>query len=297
MSLQDAEVVRPRTLDAALQVLETAAISGRPLRPLAGGTDLMVDAHFGKPLPAHGFLDLWPLRGELGGLLWNSAGDLEIGALATYAEVKGSQRVQAELPALVQACGLVGATQIQARGTLAGNVENGSPAADGVPALMAADARVRLQRKGSVREVALSEYYTGYRKTVRQADELITALVIPQSSLGEQGQWFRKVGTRSFQAITKVGLAAHLPREDGRLHRPRVVAVAMAAVIKRCPAIEAYLAGKDAIDPEGLRAAQARDLQPIDDIRSTDRYRAEVFARLLTEALARTAVSAQETVA
>lgn len=290
--LHDLEVVRPASLDAALAALAESVASGTPFRPMAGCTDVLVDAHFGKPMPAR-WLDLWPLRRELGGLRWDDAG-LHIGALATYGDALNQPRFCAELPALAQASALVGATQIQARGTFAGNVENGSPAADAVPALMALDAEVELASLRGRRRVPLRSYYAGYRKTVREADELITGLRIPGAELGQKGQWFRKVGTRSYQAITKVGLAAQLTWFGDRMRAPRIVAVSMGPTICRCPGLEAALDGRTLaeLDPAMLRAAQATDLKPIGDVRSTEAYRAEVFARLVAEAVRRTHAAA-----
>lgn len=289
MMLSQLQVAQPQHLRHALQLLQESAAAGQPLRPMAGCTDVLVDAHFGKPMPPV-LLDLWALRGELGGLAWTNEG-LVIGALCTYSEAMGQKRFRDELPMLLEASRLVGATQIQNRGTYAGNIENGSPAADAAPALMALNASVRLLSANGTRDVPLAQYYSGYRQTVRRPDELISAVIVPPASLGCRGQWMRKVGTRAFQAITKVGLCAVLPWQDGRLDAPRLVAVSMAATLKRVPALEAYLHGKRLADVEGqaLRAAQAADLAPIDDVRSTADYRAEVFARLIEQALRETA--------
>lgn len=281
------QVVRPRNLADALRLLDDAAVDA-PLRPMAGCTDVLVDLHFGKPAPAQ-LIDLWALRGELGGVRWSSEG-LHIGALCTYAEAVSHQRFRDQLPMLTQASLLVGATQIQFRGTFAGNVENGSPAADATPALMALDARVRLVSAAGARDVALADYYTGYRQTQRKANEIIESLLVPAARLGCAGQWMRKVGTRAYQAITKVGVCAIFDWHNGRLSDPRVVAVSMAGTLRRCTHIEAYLNGKRRDDMNGteLRAAQALDLQPIDDVRSTADYRAEVFARLVEQGLRET---------
>lgn len=290
-ALTTAQVVRPASLADALLQLQVAAAHSAPLRPLAGCTDLLVDAHFGKPVDPN-FLDLWPLRSELGGVRWTDAG-LELGALCTYAASLADARLHAEAPVLAAAAQLVGATQIQARGTWAGNIENGSPAADGVPALMALDARVRLASVAGVREVPLDNYYAGYRRSVRQAHELITAIVIPHASLGRPGQWFRKVGTRAWQAITKVGLAGRFGWQDGRLLDVRIVAVSMAATVRRCPAMERVLAGAslETLDVAALAAAQQQDVRPIGDVRSDSRYRAEVFQRLVLDAIRQTAAT------
>jgi len=284
--LHDIDAVRPATLAEALDLLQT---SGAELRPMAGCTDVLVEAHFGKAMPRR-FLDLTGLHAELGGLAYDDEG-LHLGALCTYAQALRDPRLQREAPALWHAASVVGATQIQARGTFAGNVENASPAADAAPVLMALDAEVELVSMSGLRRVPMAQYYSGYRQTVRRADELIAALVVPQRSLGRPGQWYRKVGTRAYQAITKVGLAAHLTWQDGVVQEPRIVAVAMSATIKRCEHLEALVRGRrleDLGDAE-LRAAQALDVQPIDDVRSTAAYRAEVFARLLRQALAATA--------
>lgn len=286
--LRDIDVVRPRSLDEALRALDRAAREEAPLRPMAGCTDVLVEAHFGKPLP-HRYLDVWTLRRTLGGLKWTEAG-LEIGALCTYAEALEDPAFVQQLPTLAHAASLVGATQIQARGTFVGNVENASPAADAAPVLVALDAEVRLQSLAGVRQVPLAQYFLGYRKTARRPDELITALLVPAHSLNRRGAWFRKVGTRAYQAITKVGLTGVFGWESGALTDVRVVAVSMAATPQRCTHVEQYLTGRSlaAVDPQQLRAAQALDLQPIDDVRSTAEYRAEVFARLIEQALRET---------
>ena len=181
IGLDSARVIRATSLADALRHLAASAADAVPLRPLAGCTDLLVDAHFGKPMSPV-FLDLWPLRAELGGTRWTAAG-LELGALCTYADSLADARLHRDTPVLAAGARLVGATQIQARGTWAGNIENGSPAADGVPALLALDANVRLASVAGVREVPLDAYYAGYRRTVRRPDELITAIVIPVPSV------------------------------------------------------------------------------------------------------------------
>lgn len=286
--LRDVEVVRPRTLEEAFKALDRAVRDGQPLRPMAGCTDVLVDAHFGKALPER-YLDVWALRKDLSGLRWTSQG-LEIGATCTYAQTLADPRFVRELPALAKAASQVGATQIQARGTYAGNVENASPAADAAPVLLALGAHVRLQSLAGTRTVPLDAYWPAYRQTVRRPDELMTALLVPAAALGAPGQWFRKVGTRAYQAITKVGLAAVHSWQGGTLGETRVVAISMAGTPKRCENVENYLRGKTAtgITGDGLRRAQALDLQPIDDVRSTAGYRTEVFARLVEQSLRET---------
>jgi len=168
------DVLRPRHLKDALMMMRVAADEGHPLVPMAGGTDLFVTLNAGQK-PAARYLDLWRLD-KLRGVRADGKRGLWFGGLATYTDCIDSKAVQKRLPILVDAARQVGGVQIQNRGTLAGNIENGSPAADGVPVLMAADARVVLRSLDAARTVPLAEYYTGYRKTVRQPDELIEPL-------------------------------------------------------------------------------------------------------------------------
>lgn len=282
------EAQRPTSLAAAYHLL--ASDDGAPWRPLAGGTDLLVEAQHGRS-DHRRFLDLSGLRGELAVLTWDDAGGLTIGALVTYSQLLRDARVVSDLPILAAMARLVGAAQIQSLGTLAGNVENASPAADVAPVLLALDATVRLGSARGVREVPLRAYWQGYRQTVRRRDELIVAIVVPARSFGPQAQWARKVGTRSWQAITKVGLCAVLDWRGGELHEARLVPVSMSASPMRLPKLEAALL---ALDPDAadfaaqLRAVQAEELRPLDDIRSTATYRARVFGNLLLQAVAQT---------
>ncbi len=260
------EVLRPRHLKDALMMRRVAADEGRPLVPMAGGTDLFVTLNAGQK-PAARYLDLWRVD-KLRGV--ESAGKrrLWIGGLATFTDCIESKAVRKRLPILVEAARQVGGVQIQNRGTLAGNIENGSPAADGVPVLMAADAVVVLRSLDDERRVPLAEYYTGYRKTVRRADELIVAIEV---DVPQGAQRFEKVGTRAAQAISKVVMAA-----VGH----RVAFGSVAPVIVRAHNLEAYLAGGGRDVAEAKRLV-AEDVKPIDDVRSTAEYRRRVVENLV----------------
>ena len=151
-------VLRPKSLSDALTAM--AAEPGR-LTPIAGGTDVMVSWHH-RPKGDLALLDL-SLLAELRGLRWTPE-SLELGALATYWDAIDSAEIRGEFPLLVRAALEVGAIQIQTRGTWAGNIANGSPAADGVPALMASDAVIVLESSRGREEVPLGEYFTGYKR-------------------------------------------------------------------------------------------------------------------------------------
>jgi CO/xanthine dehydrogenase FAD-binding subunit len=256
---------RPRSLKAALTLL--AAEPG--LTPIAGCTDVYVSLHFGTAAERR-FIDLWPLR-ELRGIALNR-GVLRVGALTTYTELIASPLVRRRLPMLVAAAGEVGGAQIQNRGTLGGNIANASPAGDTLPVLAAAAARVVLADAAGQRIVPFDAFYTGYRTTVRRPGELIVAVEFPRL---EGRQWWRKVGTRRAQAISKVMIAA-VRGSDVRIAfgsvGPTVLLARKAAAV---------LAHGGAI--EQAQAALLTEIAPIDDVRSTREYRSQVAANLLAQ--------------
>lgn len=254
-----------RTLDEALGILRDDG----PRVPLAGCTDVFVTLHFGTP-PARRFLNLWPLD-ELRGIAADG-GVLRIGALSTYTELIRSEVVREWLPALVSASREVGGAQIQNRGTLAGNIANGSPAADTLPVLAVADARVVLRSLDGERRVPVAGLYTGYRATVIRPDELIVAVEVPRVP---GTQWFRKVGTRAAQAISKVVMAGVRGPE------PRVAFGSVAATVVRVPETERCLAEGGSI--EEAQRVLASEIRPIDDVRSTAQYRLRVAGNLLRQ--------------
>jgi xanthine dehydrogenase small subunit len=262
---------RPRSLKAAL-----AMLSKEPtLTPIAGCTDVLVGLHFGTTDRRH-FIDLWPLD-ELRGIAALKV--LRIGALSTYADIIASPVVRQRVPMLVAAAREVGGAQIQNRGTLGGNIANASPAGDTLPALAAAGAVVVLRSAGGERRVPLAEFYTGYRASVRQPDELITAVEIAPI-IGRQ--WWRKVGTRRAQAISKIMMAGvRGPAGAGRHGSVRVAIGSVAPTVMLANNAAAVLAGGGSV-PQA-QAELRREITPIDDIRSTSEYRQQVAANLLAE--------------
>jgi len=262
-SISSLEVLEPRTLAEALRMLrdEAGAV------PLAGATDLYVALNFGTLEPRR-FVNLWGL-GPLRRIAMRG-NTLSIGALATYTAMIRSRQVQRRLPMLAQAAREVGGMQIQNRGTLGGNIANASPAGDTLPVLAAAEAMVVLRSASGERRVPFAGYYTGYRESLRRPDELITAVEVGPI---EGAQWFRKVGTRAAQAISKVVMAAV------RGSPPRIALGSVAPTVIRLSRTERALA-----DGAGIEAAAAiaeSEIQPIDDLRSTAGYRRRVVANLL----------------
>ncbi len=265
---------RPATLEEAYELLS----DGRPWRPIAGGTDLMVELAAGRGEVPERLLDLSRLA-ELKGITLEPRA-LVIGAAATYADLRRSALASEVVPALLDAAATVGAAQIQSRGTVGGNLATASPAGDTLPVLLALDAEVVLGGPRGQRSVVLEEFFVGYRATAIAPDELILRVRIP--IVPGRVARFRKVGTRRAQAIAKVSIAVAW-RDAPSWHGVRVALGSVAAVPIRARQTEAVLEGA-APNPETAdRAAEtlAAELSPIDDVRSTADYRRTVAARVL----------------
>ncbi len=268
----------PSTLGAALALLADA---GAGWRPIAGGTDVMVQLTGELGEPPERLLDIWGLD-ELRGITADD-GMVDIGALTTYTELRRSPIIAELLPALADAAATIGAAQIQNRGTIGGNVVNASPAGDTLPVLLALDASMVLESVSGRREVEAADFWPSYRMTARRDDELLVRVRIPL--MPDRQVRFRKVGTRRAQAISKVviALAWRSASDGGAWIDVRIALGSMAATTVRAPAAEAALEGRqptrDAAD--AAMAALAAELHPIDDVRSTADYRRAVAGRVL----------------
>ncbi len=271
------EVVVPATLQAAL----VAYAHDPELLPLAGGTDLMVLIESGQLAPGR-LLSLWHLD-ELRGLEVSDDA-VTLGALTTYATIRDHAAMRAEFPMLVQAARHTGAVAIQNRGTLGGNIANASPAADSPPALLAYDAEVELAAaRGAPRWVRYADFHTGYKQTARRPGELITRIRLPRRA--DPSAWvhrYDKVGTRKFQAISKVCFAGTARVVDGVIRDARIGLGAVGPTVLAAANTQAALEGQapNAALEAAAAAAMRADVTPIDDIRSTARYRAQVSANL-----------------
>ncbi len=267
-------VVSPATLTEAY-----AALAGGGYRPIAGGTDLMVQLEADVTEPPAAVVDLWRLD-ELRGI-GTDGYDVTIGALTTWTELRRSPVIRARLPALAEAAATIGAAQIQNRGTIGGNICNASPAGDSLPVLLAVDATFDLGSAAGERSVPAREFWTGYRQTALRPDELLLRVHFPV----ERGRHtrFRKVGTRAAQAISKVVLALSYRDDDGPWRDVRLALGSVAATTIRAPRTEAVLEGappSEAVADEAA-AVLATEISPIDDVRSTADYRRSVAARVL----------------
>ena len=276
------EMETPRDLAATL---ERMASEPGVWRAFAGGTDLMVLLEAGK-LPHRKFLNIWNL-GELRGIAV-TAEHVTLGALTTYAEVQRHEIVAREFPLLCRAAAETGSVATQNRGTLGGNIANASPAADSPPALIVYDAEIEIVSAGGARWVPYASFHTGYKKMNLQAEELIRSIRLARSRGAAWKQYFRKVGTRRAQAIAKVCFAGAARVEAERIAEVRIALGSMAPTVLRAVRTEELLRGQrpeDAAILAGAQDALGAEITPIDDMRSTGRYRRNVARNLLAEFL------------
>lgn len=250
---------------------------------IAGGTELMV-AHAAGRLSAQKLMSLSTVR-ELN-FIRVDAYSISIGGGTTFGQIRRHAAIASDFPLLAQAAGWIGSIANQNRATLAGNIVNGSPAADAPPALLVYDAEIELISLRGSRRIPYSDFHLGYKQSVLERDELVMALHLPRR-FENHARYLRKVGTRNAMAITKVAIAATALIIEDRISEIRLAAASLADRPLRMIATESALLGK-ALSPEtqtAARTALLNEVRPIDDIRSTALYRAHVAANLLNEFL------------
>ena len=277
---------RPKTIDETCALLAQRVAKGERTMLLAGGTDLVVEQHLGtitaQPPAPRLVVDVSQLA-ELGKV--EHRGDVvRLGGGVTYRTLRIDPELAKKLPLLAQMSKDVGALQIQARGTLAGNLATASPAADGVAALAALDAVIGLRSVRGERSVPIASFYQGYKKTAREGDELIVWIDVRVPKPNARFVW-RKVGTRLAQAISKVALAAVAEIEEGIVTHARFGMASVGPTTALLPHVRAAMEGKPVAalvaDLGAFDRALAADIKPIDDIRSTGEYRMHVAQALV----------------
>jgi xanthine dehydrogenase small subunit len=281
-ALAPLRLLRPRALPEALVMLRDEGGGGTPLLPLAGGTDVYVGLNFGLPgrhARSAGFLNLWALRSSCG--VRRRGQELHIGALTTFAELAASPLIARHAPTLAAAARTVGGVQIQNRATLGGNIVNASPAADAVPVLAVAEASLLIASARGSRTLPLADFFLDYRRTALADDELLIEVRLPAPARPTPGPFFRKVGTRAANAISKVVMAAVRGEPIRGRASPRIAFGSLGRTVLRVPQTEAVLAGGGSL-AEAQEALLA-EITPIDDLRSTAAYRRRVAANLLAQ--------------
>lgn len=278
--IYDPTVVSPTKLE---EVYELLAERGRRAKIIAGGTDLMVALN-AKSLDAREFIDIWHLN-ELRGI--DDEGEtIRIGALTTYTQLIRSPLIQLSVPALVEASRTIGAIQIQNRGTIGGNIVNASPAGDSLPVLSAFDAEVEIGSVRCVRRVSFNDFYTGYRQTVMEPDEILLAVRLRKLKPNERS-FFCKVGTRRAQAISKVVMAVKVGTTGAKINSIGIALGSVAPVVVRASQTESLLTNA-ILNPttiEQARRTVSQEITPITDVRSTEHYRRTVTGNVLSRVL------------
>ena len=274
------ELTTPSSLAEALALLKREP---GVWKPFAGGTDLMVLLEAGK-LPHRSYINIWGLK-ELRGIEVTDS-HITLGALTTYTDVQSHRVLQNEFPMLCRAASETGGLAIQNRGTLGGNIVNASPAADSPPALLAYDAEIELVSTDGSRWLPYDGFHTGYKQMLIAPAELLVRIRMPRNTRGAR-HYYRKVGTRKAQAISKVCLAALAKIEHDQISDVRIALGSVAPIVVRCLQTEDSLRGRkpDAGTIKSACVKLSQEISPIDDIRSTADYRLQVAKNLLTDFL------------
>jgi CO/xanthine dehydrogenase FAD-binding subunit len=273
-------LISPATLPEALSAL---AREPGAWQPFAGGTDLMVLLESGK-LAHTNYLNIWNLAALRG--IEVAQEHITLGALTTSTEVQSNPILRDEFPMLCQAASETGGLAIQNRGTLGGNIVNASPAADSPPALLAYNAELELLSVRGSRWAPYQSFHTGYKQTIMQPDELLARIRLPRL-WPDLRHYYRKVGTRKAQAISKVCFSATARINEGIIDVIRIALGSVAPVPLRCRKTEAVLQGArlDESAVKNARAELSKEIVPIDDIRSTREYRLRVSLNVLEDFL------------
>lgn len=274
------------TTAASLQdVLQQLAAEPGRHTPIAGGTELMVAFNTGR-LGARSLVSIQHLQDLR--FIREDDDFVRIGAGSTFTDIRRSMLLQDSFPLLAHAASWTGSIANQNRGTLGGNLCNASPAADTPPALLAYDAEVTLISTQGTRVLSYRDFHTGYKQTELRPDELLHSVSVRRAP-ADTRQYIRKVGTRKAQAISKVAIAATARLNGDQISEVRFGAASLADRPLRLLQTEAALLGASVAANEidttvrRARAALAAESKPIDDIRSTARYRTMVAANLVEE--------------
>jgi CO/xanthine dehydrogenase FAD-binding subunit len=276
------ELLTPNSLSDTLDLF---AQPNNKWKPFAGGTDLMVLLEAGK-LSDKNYVNIWQLD-ELRGIEAH-ADYVTLGALTTYTEVQEHAVLQKEFPMLCEAARETGGIAIQNRGTLGGNIVNASPAADSPPALLAYDAELELISRNGERRVQYADFHQGYKQMDIRPDELLKTIRLPRHSQ-TLTHYYRKVGTRKAQAISKVCFAGVAGKSGELITHIRIALGSVAPIPLRCRQTESSLINQQIDDEMIAKATQAlaREISPIDDVRSTKDYRLQVSLNLFKDFILR----------
>ena len=274
------EFVKPDSEASAIELLGKLSPN---VRILAGGTDYLVDLKHTADVPKT-VMDISRLP-ELKGIDEVDDG-LRIGAGVTHTEIMQNPLIKKYAPAMIHAAHTIGAVQTRNLGTIGGNLVTCVPSMDSGPTLVALDAEVNIVGKDGARRISLTDLFVGPRKTSLKANELLTEIIIPKSSLGKPANFY-KFGLRKGQALALVNAASSLWVKGGCFKDLRISIGAVAPVVIRCLKAEKYLEGKK-IDEKLVKEAgniAVTEAKPIDDFRASQSYRNDLIAVLVTRTI------------
>lgn len=275
--LPDYQLSPTQNLSEAFQFLSRGA------KPFAGGTDIMVLMDAGV-LPSGAYFDISGLK-ELAGI-HQKLDKISIGALTTYSDIRDHKLIQKQFPILVQSAREVGAVAIQNRGTIGGNIANGSPAADFPPGLLVYEAKINLISSEGLRSLDYTRFHLGYKKSALLPKELIYSIQL-KTDFQKYKHFWRKVGSRQAQAISKTMIAGIIKINKKSIEDVKIAFGSVAPTAVRCSQVESLLMGQK-ISPSLISEAKkvlTQDINPIDDIRSNAKYRLLASQNLLEEFL------------
>ncbi len=267
-----------QTLPSLQDTLKALSSQPEQWKVFAGGTDLMVVFEAGK-LKQKKFLNLSTFS-ELKGIQV-SANEIRIGALTTYTQIQSHPELQKEFPLMIKSGWVTGAKAIQNRGTIGGNIANASPAADTPPSLLAYGAKVILRSEKGSRTVEYNQFHKDYKKTEMRSDEIIEAVILPRNQSWTH-HYYRKVGTRAFQSISKIALSAAAEVMNGKVLKVQIGMASVGPMPLRATDLEKLLLSQNLtqLRLDDVLLSFEKSIKPIDDIRSTGHYRLAVAGRV-----------------
>lgn len=269
---------RPTTLDETIRIL-----SADDWTMIAGGTDFFPG--LGDRAPTKPLLDLSMVE-ELRGI-WDKGEYWRIGGLTSWTQILRASHLPPAFDALKQAARQIGSVQVQNAGSIAGNICNASPAADGVPALRILDAMVELRDLEGARRIPLDQFIVGSRQTLLNRNEILTSIIIPKTSSRGLSR-FIKFGARRYLVISIAMVAVRLVRSANDSVESAAISVgSCSAVAARLEKLEAELSGQPwrGAVCELVGTRHLEQLTPIDDVRGTGTYRLEVVEELIRRTL------------
>ena len=268
---------KPKNLNEALKLLKELGDA----KPIAGGTDLMVDMKIGR-VKTRNLIDISDLR-EIRKIEFHKD-SIIIGAAVTLQEIINNERIRREIPILVEAAENLGSWQIRNVATIGGNICNASPAADMAPPLLILNSKLKLSSINGDRVIPLEKFFKGPRQTELMVDELLTEIIVPRESCNA-GMKFIKIGRRRAHTLSIVAVAVAVRTMEDKIEYVRIALNSIAPTPIRAYKTEEELIGSRVNEVEGKVKKLIEEIKPISDVRSSAEYRREMAVKITIDAL------------